>query len=240
MSKRVKWRDLGEYEFLLPPNDQQAKLAELLWAMDAVIKKELEVLERLNKDLDSVIEDEIHGIELKGKGIPKSEVVELGLASVRYGELYTKHFRVIRKLHSNISPESASNSFRLKKNDVLFAGSGETITEIGKSASFIDDFEAYAGSDILIFRPSDMNGIYIGYLMNSQLVRQQLNKYETGATVMHIYNSDLAKLKIPFLDKKEQDKIAFKLENLSNNIFNLESKISSSKALQKSLINQVF
>lgn len=48
MSKRVKWRDLANYEFLLPPKDQQAQLAELLWAMDAVVEREREVLERLS------------------------------------------------------------------------------------------------------------------------------------------------------------------------------------------------
>jgi type I restriction enzyme S subunit len=40
MSKRVKWRDLANYEFLLPPKPQQAQLAELLWAMDEVVEKE--------------------------------------------------------------------------------------------------------------------------------------------------------------------------------------------------------
>ena len=34
MSKRVKWKDLANYEFLLPPKDQQAEIAELLWAID--------------------------------------------------------------------------------------------------------------------------------------------------------------------------------------------------------------
>ncbi|MGJ8697219.1 MAG: restriction endonuclease subunit S [Verrucomicrobiaceae bacterium] len=38
MSKRVKWRDLASYEFLLPPKDQQAKLAELLWVTDEAIE----------------------------------------------------------------------------------------------------------------------------------------------------------------------------------------------------------
>ena len=45
MSKRVKWRDLAEYEFLLPPKDQQARLAELLWTMDDVIETNIEKLE---------------------------------------------------------------------------------------------------------------------------------------------------------------------------------------------------
>jgi len=33
----VNWKDLANYEFLLPPKRQQAQLAELLWAMDEVV-----------------------------------------------------------------------------------------------------------------------------------------------------------------------------------------------------------
>ena len=45
MSKRVKWRDLANYEFLLPPREQQEKLAELLWSMDELIEQELGLLD---------------------------------------------------------------------------------------------------------------------------------------------------------------------------------------------------
>ncbi|MDP1815478.1 MAG: restriction endonuclease subunit S [Leadbetterella sp.] len=45
LSPRVKFKDLANYEFLLPPKDQQAKLAELLWAMDGVVEKEMRVLD---------------------------------------------------------------------------------------------------------------------------------------------------------------------------------------------------
>ena len=45
MSQRVKWRDLANYEFLLPPKEQQAQLAELLWAMDEVIEREGKLIE---------------------------------------------------------------------------------------------------------------------------------------------------------------------------------------------------
>ena len=47
MSKRVKWRDLEEYEFLLPPKEQQENLAELLWSMDKLIESHLFNLKKL-------------------------------------------------------------------------------------------------------------------------------------------------------------------------------------------------
>lgn len=268
LSPTINWGDLKHQEFLLPPKHQQARLAELVWAMDEVIEKEKKLKVNLENSLETKIENEIHGVDLKGKvirevldglskkielvglselgkllkgkGIPKADVQETGLPCVRYGELYTKHHRIIRKFHSYISSEKKSESFLLQKHDILFAGSGETIIDIGKSAAFVDDIEAYAGGDTLLFRPFDMDGYYLGYLMNSQFVRQQLNKFGTGATVMHIYNSDLAKVKVPKIARSKQIEIGLKLELISENIDKLQSKISSSKSLQKSLINQVF
>lgn len=264
----INWKDISEYEFLLPPKEQQAKLAELLWAMDEAIEKEKCLLNNLKTNLDSLIENEIHGVDiygktirmiieqlskktkvvslnslgvfLKGKGISKSEVIENGIPCVRYGELYTKHHRIIRKYYSFVDRATADQSFRLEKNDIMFAGSGETITEIGKSASFVDDVEVYAGSDTLIFRPKEMDGFYLGYLLNSQLVRKQLNKFGTGATVMHIYQSDIKKIKVPLINIENQKVIASKLEQYASNIKLIDLKIQSSQSLQKSLINQVF
>jgi len=173
LSPRVKFKDLANYEFPLPPKEQQARLVDLLWSMDEVIEKELTLLGKLEITLNSEIEKELHGEKLagrtiqeildslslrievlpldsfgeilKGKGIPKSEVVESGVACIRYGELYTKHHRIIREYHSFIM-EEPQKGFKLKQNDVLFAGSGETITEIGKSAAFVSADTVYAGS----------------------------------------------------------------------------------------------
>ncbi|MEL6624770.1 MAG: restriction endonuclease subunit S [Bacteroidota bacterium] len=44
LSPTINWGDLKHQEFLLPPKEQQAQLAELLWAMDEVVEKEREVL----------------------------------------------------------------------------------------------------------------------------------------------------------------------------------------------------
>ena len=107
MSKRVKWRDLAEYEFLLPPKDQQVQLAKLLWAMDGVVEKEKEVLKELDNTYLTLVDNLFSkkgelvslldlGELLKGKGIPKSDVKDAGLPCVRYGELYTKHHRIIQ------------------------------------------------------------------------------------------------------------------------------------------------
>ncbi len=67
LSPRVKFKDLANYEFLLPPKDQQAQLAELLWATDKVIERENILLAELNKLNNAGIEDLAEG---------KSEIIK--------------------------------------------------------------------------------------------------------------------------------------------------------------------
>lgn len=270
LSPTINWSDLRHQDFFLPPKEKQSELAELLWAMDEVIEKDLEVMKRLKEDVQNIflsrlidfdikkltITDILKKISLKqdidllknygnffkGKGIPKDDVIEAGIPCIRYGEIYTSHHIVIRKFRSFISREVANTSFKLEKGDIIFAGSGETITEIGKSVCFNDDFEAYAGGDTIVFRPdlNKINPVYLSYLLNSLISRLQINKMGTGATVAHIYPEDLKKIKIPTVDITTQRDIASHMENIFLNIDKLKSKLQSSKALQKVLINQIF
>jgi len=48
LSPRVKFKDLANYEFCLPPKDQQMELAKLLWAMDGVINSKQVFQEKLD------------------------------------------------------------------------------------------------------------------------------------------------------------------------------------------------
>jgi len=51
MSKRVKWRDLASYEFLLPPREKQIELLKLLWATGEVIDKN----QKLNQNIERLM-----------------------------------------------------------------------------------------------------------------------------------------------------------------------------------------
>lgn len=62
MSKRVKWRDLAKFEFPLPPLDVQKRIAEILWAIEDVIRQyesSLHLTETLFcATLDKLLKDE--------------------------------------------------------------------------------------------------------------------------------------------------------------------------------------
>lgn len=145
----------------------------------------------------------------KGKGILKDQILKYGLPCIRYGEIYTSHDYVIKEFNSFVSEKVAQESQEIKNGDILFAGSGETLNEIGKAVAYVGNEKAYAGGDIIILSTNkEVNAECLAYALETDLVRKQKRKLGQGHSVVHIYSSGLAKLKIPLPKHKEQAAIA--------------------------------
>ena len=150
------------------------------------------------------------GIFSKGKGILKNQVKEKGLPCIRYGEIYTSYDYVAQKFKSFIDEDVAKASKEINKGDVLFAGSGETVDEIGKSVAYLGELKAYAGGDVIVYSPNQdlVSSECLSYTLDLNSVRKQKRYMGQGNSVVHIYPSDLAKLQIPLPPLPEQKRIA--------------------------------
>lgn len=176
----------------------------------------------------------------KGKGISKSESNSGDIPAVRYGELYTKHHNVIKKIYSFIKKDVAVNSVRLGKGNILFAGSGETKEEIGKSAVFIDDFEAYVGGDIVVFKPNqNYSSVFLGYLSNVSFIQKQKAANGQGDAVVHIYANNLKSIQIPLPPLPEQEAIAEALSDADAWIESLEQLIAKKRLIKQGAMQEL-
>ena len=126
------------------------------------------------------------------------------------------------------------------QNDLVMAGSGETREDIGKTAVMNKEIRAYAGGDVIVFRPSKMKGTFLSYVMNSTLGKQQLGQRGTGATIFHIYPDELKKIFVPVPSIEAQNKKVEKLESFYKNISFAEEELIKSKKLQQAMLNQIF
>lgn len=177
----------------------------------------------------------------KGSGIPKKELSKSGLPCVRYGEIYTTHEYVIKKFVSFIDNTVAVQSKRINKGDILLAGSGETVADIGKAVAFVDDFEAYAGGDIIIFTPQKklLNSITIAYLLDSHFVKKQKARLGVGGQIVHIYPSAIKTISIPVMPLKEQKAIAKILSTWDKAIDKTRQLIEQKELRKKALMQQL-
>ena len=179
------------------------------------------------------------GLFSKGAGISKAELIDEGIPAVRYGELYTRHHIKIKAIHSFVSPESATTSKPIKKGDLLFAGSGETIDDIGKSAVYLYDEECLAGGDIVILSPKGVDPLFLSFYLNSTLARRGLRRLGQGQSVVHVYKRDLENLEITIPGVDEQKRIVAVVETWDEYLDKLDKKIELKGNIKKSLLQQL-
>ena len=155
----------------------------------------------------------------KGNGGSKEDEEPEGVPCVRYGDLYTTHTRFIWGSRSFVSRTRAADYTPLKHGDVLFAASGETIDEIGKSAVNLMSSEACCGGDIIVFRPRYRAHVpYMGYAADCWSSATQKATMGRGFTVVHIYTAQLKRLALPFPPLPEQAAIARYLDRADQRI----------------------
>ncbi|WP_420627026.1 restriction endonuclease subunit S [Candidatus Poriferisodalis sp.] len=161
----------------------------------------------------------------KGGGGTKEDETAEGLPCIRYGDLYTRHDFHIHECRARIDPERATAYTQLHYGDLLLAGSGETLEEIGKSAVNLLREQAFCGGDVVIFRPEvDIDATFLGYAADCSLSRHQKSCMGRGVTVMHIYSSALKKLAIPLPPLGEQVQIGVYLDAQSKRIDELRER----------------
>ena len=159
------------------------------------------------------------GTLTKGTGGNKEDELPTGMPCVRYGDLYTTHKYFVENARSFIAPEVADQYTKIKFGDVLFAASGETADEIGKSAVNLLRGPAYCGGDVILFRPhGHLIPRYTGYMMDCEPIVHQKATMGRGFTVYHIYGKQLKYLRIPIPPPEEQAAIVQFLDHADEQI----------------------
>lgn len=144
----------------------------------------------------------------KGNGITKEEVFEDGdIQCVRYGEIYSKYEQKFNKTISLTKINKISKPKYIYFGDILFAGTGELVEEIGKNIVFMGNEPCLAGGDIIIMKHSQ-NPSFMNYALNSSYAQGQKSKGKAKLKVVHISATDIGNIMIPLppiLEQEEMD-----------------------------------
>jgi type I restriction enzyme S subunit len=251
MSKRVKWRDLAEYEFLLPPKEEQAKLAELLWAMDEVIEKEKEVYEKLNSSYSVLVDNLFSKKKENWDYLKLNKIAKVNANSLKANTDNNYEFKyldlagiveskVIGELKTIKFCEAPSRAKRVvKDNSIILA----MVRPYQKAFVFIDtgkDIIASTGTAVVNVN-DEINCKFIFHQFFSRKFSRYCEVRMTGTTYPSITPTDIEEYKVGIpKDNKLMLVEAEKLDGIDNSIRIIKMKIDRSSALQKSLINQVF
>lgn len=176
----------------------------------------------------------------KGKGITKEEVVEDGTVScVRYGEIYSKYNNKFDSCFSKTKVEFLPTPQYFSYGDILFAGTGELIEEIGKNIVYVGKEQCLAGGDIIVLRHQE-NPIFLNYALGSSYSQAQKSYGKIKLKVVHISESSIGNILIALPTREEQKAIANYLDNkcaeIDKAIADKEQVIEKLMEYKKSLI----
>lgn len=254
LSPRVKFKDLADYEFLLPPQDQQTQLAKLFWAMDELVEKEYSSLQKIEKLIEAS-RRELNGgelIKLSGEEItslitkgasPKwqgFDYCESGTLFVTSENVLEDSLNLQNKKYLPFDFHKKQKRSQLRRNDILINIVGASI---GRLALFDQDFEnANINQAVCLFRVDDSLACpeyVVNYLLEKSNKQRLLNNQSaTARPNLSLKNLSDFEFYLPPKTKQIEWIEAFHLIKKSMLLAN--EKISASKTLQKSLINQVF
>lgn len=234
----VRWRDVANYEFLLPSKDQQVQLAELLWAMDEVIEREREVENKLKISRDIFFEKLIS--ESKGKSVPLSKILipkkqksqvphsrekYIGLEHIESGEFETQAFDSTEtvKAQCNI----------VNKGDLCYSKLRPYLDK-----AIIATFDAVSTTELLIYNTQLVSKEYVLYHLHSRPFLHYISGQGFGTKMPRVSHKIIGKYSI--LVPNDEKLILKKMDEFLRNSRSIQSKINSSRDLQKSIINQIF
>jgi len=242
----LNWKDIANYEFLLPPIEEQKKISEVLWSLENNVKdlekmyqKQTLLFKKLTKNLYSKEKNRVkikettsliqYGLSIplneKGKypilkmdNLERGEIKKSGL---KYADLLDKDFK----------------KFKLEKGDVLFNRTN-SIEHVGRTALFnLEDNFAFA-SYLIRLKP-DKKKILPEYL-TQYLIRfnKDLKRFATlGVHQANINAKSLGNYKIPLPEISKQNEIVEIFNTLlvrkkilyktKENLKNLRNKLSN-------------
>ncbi len=249
-------RDLVNLLVAVPPKPEQEAIAEALSDADALIESLQQLIAKKRQIKQGTMQALLTGKQrlpglhkpwkegllgalgdfLKGRGVSRDQAASGDLACVRYGEIYTKHNDYIKVFNSWISREVASAATRLVHGDLLFAGSGETKEEIGKCVAFVGSEEAYGGGDIVILRSSGNDPKFLGYYLNTAVIRARKASKGQGDAVVHISAEALGSIEIEIPELEEQTAIATILTDMDTELAELETRLAKTRALKQGMM----
>ena len=251
MSKRVKWRDLSKYKFLLPPPEEQKQIA----AIFQNIETSLEQIEWQEKNLKALQKSLVNGLVstkpvfgslLKSNNYTPTNVDQLADCDKRYPEHENKVERSIGL--ENIEPEDfqlkgfglvadgTTFTKRFAKGDVLF---GKRRPYLKKVA--VADYDGICSGDILVIRAKKnkmLQGL-LPYYISSEAFIQHAVRTSAGSLSPRTKWKDLKTFEVSIPNIELQEKILEVFQQFDTTIQQLKQQRTTLKNLKQKLLNEI-
>ena len=179
----------------------------------------------------------------RGSGITREQIRLEGVPCVRYGEIYTTYNYWFEECVSHTDEQIINSKKYFEHGDILFAITGESVEDIGKSIAYLGHNKCLAGGDIIVMK-HNQNPKYLAYALSTPDAIAQKGFGKTKLKVVHTNAPSLKAIVLPIPTLPEQQRIADRLDALSANVKALQTNytetITLCNDLKQALLKQVF
>lgn len=179
----------------------------------------------------------------RGSGITREQIRLEGVPCVRYGEIYTTYNYWFEECVSHTDEQIINSKKYFEHGDILFAITGESVEDIGKSIAYLGHNKCLAGGDIIVMK-HNQNPKYLAYALSTPDAIAQKGFGKTKLKVVHTNAPSLKAIVLPIPTLPEQQRIAARLDALSANVKALQTNytetITLCNDLKQALLKKVF
>ncbi len=177
----------------------------------------------------------------RGSGIRRDQVTTDGIPCVRYGEIYTTYNISFNECVSHTQESFVPNPKYFEHGDLLFAITGESVEDIGKTIAYMGKEKCMLGGDIICMKHNE-NPKYLSYALSTPDAIRQKGLGKTKLKVVHTNAPSLQSIKIPLPSPAEQERIVERLDAAFAQIdelkSNAEKQLAEARALFQSALTQ--
>ena len=174
----------------------------------------------------------------KGYGYSKGDLKENGTPIILYGRLYTKYETIISEVDT--FADYKKGSVYSKGGEVIVPASGETAEDIS-IASVVEKSNILLGGDLNVITPQDyLDSPFLAISISNGKPHNDMAKMAQGKSVVHLHNSDLEKIELPYPCIAEQRKISRFFSNLDKLITLHQRKYDKLVNIKKSMLEKMF
>jgi type I restriction enzyme, S subunit len=261
LSPRTNWTHLANYEFPLPPMDEQRRIADLLWAADDAIIEYSNVVEQIQKTKDSFIANSLTGnrpfrtlddfiqnsqwemvkldnvcLQITDGTHVTPEYVATGIPFLRVTDI--QETKIDWKSVKYIKPEVHEQYIKRchpQKGDILLSKNG-TIGLV-KVVDWDEPFSIFVS--LCMLKPKrNLNASYLAELIRTQIVQMQFSKRAKQGTVTNLHLEEIRECLIPLPPVSEQEEFVKKARQFDETREQAIKHLENTQNLKKSLLTK--
>lgn len=237
---------LFSFRIPIPPLEVQREIVKVLDAftkLEAELEAELEARRRqyqyYRDALLGFADQEVRwttmgeiGEFFRGRRFTRNDLDPEGVACIHYGDIYTQYGTAATITISHVRTDMQSTLRFAKPGDVVIAGVGETVEDVGKAVAWLGEGDVAIHDDCFAFRHS-MNPKFVSYCFQTTAFHAEKNKFVARAKVKRLSGESLGKLAIPVPSLSEQARIVAILDKFDALVNDLSSGLPAEIAARR-------